>query len=141
MDSKNIVLAGLAVGAGAVHTPVQVQKLFFLIDRNIPKLVEGPHFSFRPYNYGPFDEAVYRALEQLACEGLVELVPDYKWTSYRLTAEGQRRGEQLLASLPSDAVEYIRRVSDFVRSLSFTQLVSSIYNAYPDMRENSVFQQ
>jgi hypothetical protein len=38
------------------------------------------------------------------------------------------------------AIAYIRQASEFVRSLSFTQLVSAIYKAYPEMRENSVFQ-
>ena len=140
MDRKSIVLAGLAASGGAVHTPAQVQKLFFLIDRNIHNLVGGPYFDFMPYNYGPFDQTVYRVLEQLAVDDLVELVPDSNWTSYRLTAGGQKIGEGLLESLSSDAADYIRRVSEFVRRLSFTQLVSSIYEAYPEMRENSVFQ-
>jgi uncharacterized protein len=140
MDRRSIVLAGLAPGGGAAHTPVQVQKLFFLIDKNIAELVEGPHYNFRPYNYGPFDETVYRDLEQLATEGLVELIPEYKWTSYRLTDDGQKQGQQILGAMRSDAIDYIKRASEFVRTLSFTQLVSSIYNAYPDMRANSVFQ-
>jgi hypothetical protein len=140
MDSKEIVLAGLAPACGAVHTPVQVQKLFFLIDRNISDQVDGPHFNFVPYNYGPFDHSVYRVLEELAVEGYVELVRDGTWTSYRLTQQGQELGTTKLQSLPTPAVDYIKRASQFVRSLSFTQLVSAIYRDYPDMRENSVFQ-
>ena len=94
----------LRLRIGAVHTPAQVQKLFFLIDRNIHNLLGGPCFDFMPYNYGPFDQTVYRVLEQLAVDDLVELVPDYNWTSYRLTAGGQKIGEGLLESLSSDAV-------------------------------------
>lgn len=140
MDRRNFVLAALSVANGAIYTPVQVQKLFFLIDREIPKLVSGPHFAFEPYNYGPFDQEVYRELEALETDGYVELVPQSTWSSYRLTDKGQARGEKYLAKLDKKASSYICQASEFVRSLSFTQLVSAIYKAYPKMRENSVFQ-
>jgi hypothetical protein len=141
MTRKDIVLAALAPARGSPHTPVQVQKLLFLVDRNISKLVGGPYFNFQPYNYGPFDKAVYEVLEGLAGEGLVELCPDWKWNNYRLTEAGQKLGEKFLGSLKEDAREYIQRASDFVRSVSFTELISAIYKAYPEMRRNSVFQE
>ena len=134
------MLAALSVAGGATHTPVQVQKLFFLIDQEISKHIGGKHFDFEPYNYGPFDRAVYQELEMLAAKGYVEFVPQSTWSSYRLTEDGQAKGEEYLAKLDKKAVSYIRDVSEFVRSLSFTQLVSAIYKAYPKMRENSVFQ-
>ena len=52
MDRRDYVLATLS--AGGEHTsfsPAQVQKLFFLIDREIPQWVGGPHFRFEPYDY------------------------------------------------------------------------------------------
>lgn len=140
MKRRNLVLAGLAAGGGAIHTPVQIQKLFFLIDKNISKLVDGPHFNFKPYNYGPFDSDVYREIEGLASEGFVELVREDSWASYVLTTSGQEEGTKILDSLPDKAKDYIKRASQFVRSLPFTQLVSAIYKAYPEMQENSVFQ-
>ena len=140
MKRRNLMLAAMSVANGEVHTPVQVQKLFFLIDKEIPKLVSGPHFDFKPYNYGPFDQDVYRELELLATAGLVELVPQSTWSSYRLTQEGQSKGDKYFGVLKPKASEYIAEASKFVRSLSFTQLVSAIYKAYPKMRERSVFQ-
>ena len=140
MERRNIVLAGLAAGGCAAHTPVQVQKLFFLIDKNISELIEGPHFDFKPYNYGPFDPTVYRELEGLVTEGHLELVRNYSWASYALTTSGQELGFNLLEALPYKAKDYIKQASQFVLRLSFTQLVSAIYKAYPDMQENSVFQ-
>lgn len=140
MDRRHLMLAALSVANGATHTPVQVQKLFFLIDQEIPNLVNGPHFAFEPYNYGPFDQEVYRELEILAMDGYVEMVPQSTWSSYRLTDEGQTEGAKHLAELDQKAISYIRQASEFVRTHSFTQLVSAIYKAYPSMRENSVFQ-
>ena len=52
----------------------------------------------------------------------------------------KKEGESLLNTLDDKAIDYIRTVSTFVRSLTFTQLVAAIYRAYPAMRERSVFQ-
>jgi len=138
---EEIILAALAPAKGKALTPVQVQKLFFLIDKNIAKLVGGPHFDFKPYNYGPFDKAVYDELERQRAAGNVELVPERTWNDFRLTEEGQARGEAILPDLPAKARDYIERAVEFVMRLSFSQLVASIYKAYPDMRVNSVFQE
>ena len=139
MTKKEIILAVLAPAKGSRHTPVQVQKLLFIIDKEIPALVNGPHFNFQPYNYGPFDKAVYDELMELASEGYVETIPENTWLSYRLTQTGQEEGDRLLGSLQADAQEYIGKASQFIRSLSFSQLVSAIYKAYPEMQVNSVF--
>lgn len=118
-----------------------MQKLLFLIDRNIPNLTGGPHFDFQPYHYGPFDKAVYEGLDELSTNGLVDVVFQNSWRSYRLTVQGQQQGNEFLATLPDKAQVYIHRVSEFVRRLGFAQLVSAIYHAYPEMRKNSVFQE
>ena len=138
MKRSDFVLAVLSVANGAPHTPVQVQKLFFLIDKKIPELVGGPHFKHTAYDYGPFDVAVYNELSSLEDTGDLETL-NTRVKQYRLTKQGQINGEIFFNSIDSKAQEYIKRLSEFVRSLSFAQLVSAIYEAYPDMRENSVF--
>ncbi len=138
MTPRDIVLAALAPAGGKRHSPVQVQKLLFLLDREAASLLNGPHFRFVPYNYGPFDKAVYRELETLDQEELVTISAEGWRQSYALTPAGQNEGEQLLDKLPAKAQDYIRHASDFVRSLNFSQLVSAIYKAYPDMQENSI---
>ena len=139
MTRQELVLAALSPAKGELYTPVQVQKLFFLIDENISRTVGGPHFHFEPYHYGPFDQTVYAELDRLARMGLVDVTRG-RWNTYRLTLAGQAKGEELLNSLDAPAAAYIRSVSKFVRDLTFTQLVAAIYRAYPAMRERSVFQ-
>lgn len=141
IDRKALVLAGLAAGGECTYTPVQVQKLFFLIDRNAAHLLGGPCFNFEPYNYGPFDADVYRTLEGLQADGLVEIAKDGTMNTYRPTEQGKQEGEKALGLYDPKLSEYIKHISEFVRSLSFNQLVSAIYKAYPDMKQNSVFQQ
>lgn len=142
MHKASYVLCGLTPAQRTAHSPVQVQKLFFLLDKGIGGCVGGPFFNFEPYHYGPFDQEVYRTLEELTAEGLVEieLEPCGRWNAYRLTPEGQKKGDELLTKFPDEVQQFIRDVSGFVRKLSFAQLVSAIYKAYPEMKANSVFQ-
>lgn len=141
MKREEVVLVALSAGSGAMHSPVQIQKLLFLLDQNIGPQLGGPHFNFQPYNYGPFDKSVYEVLEQLSYDNLVRIVSNRTWKEYALTEMGRVKGEKVLESLPNEIKSYINKVSFFVRNLSFTQLVSAIYKAYPDMRQNSVFQE
>lgn len=141
ISREEVVLAALAPAGGTPHTPVQVQKLLFLLDRNLSPSLGGAKFNFQPYHYGPFDRSVYSTLEGLAQQGMVEITQNSgNWRDYRLTSEGQVCAGQVLAGLDERARSYIERVSAFVRSLSFPDLVSAIYKAYPEMRERSVFQ-
>ena len=141
MEQREIVLGALASSLGAEFTPVQVQKLFFLLNKNISTHIGGPVFAFTPYDYGPFDQNVYHTLNQLALEGLVEIidVPGRQWKKYSLTEAGVEEGRRYLQTLPQIVQDYIRQVSDYVRSLTFMQLVSAIYKNYPEMKVNSVF--
>ncbi len=141
MDRKQIVLAAMSTGNCDLYTPVQVQKLFFLIDRNVAEKLQGhAFFNFEPYNYGPFDREVYTTLNELTWDGYVETVPQGTWTSYKLTDKGQDIGAKILDSIPENLRNYIRNVSQFVRKLSFSELVRAIYKKYPEMRVNSAFQ-
>jgi hypothetical protein len=137
-----IVLAALAAGQGETHSPVQVQKLLFLVDKRLPTHTGGPHFDFEPYHYGPFDSAVFSVLDKLEKQGLVQIdrEPDRRWRSYRLTPAGQTKGDEILRSLAEPVSGYIVKLSKFVRGQTFAQLVSAIYKAYPETRINSVFQ-
>lgn len=143
-DRQKIVLAAMAAESGAEFAPVQVQKMFFLIDETIAEEIGGRQFAFEPYDYGPFDKAVYQELEALERTGLlnVEQVAYYagRRRYYSLTPLGQEEGTKALQALPSIASDYIAKLSPWVRSLSFAQLVGTIYNAYPHMRENSIFE-
>jgi uncharacterized protein len=143
MRRPDFVLAALSVAEGASFTPAQVQKLFFLLDRNIAPLLGGEQFHFVPYDYGPFDHDVYRELEQLNQLGLVEIsfASNDRLKLYRLSPRGLENGLRLLSELADGARSYAQRASEWVLAQSFASLVTGIYNAYPDMRVNSVFRE
>lgn len=140
MERADILLAGLAAGGeNATFTPVQVQKLFFLLDREASHLIQGPYFNFSPYDYGPFDRSVYDGLDALARSNLVRVQSTGRYRVYSLSQAGYQEGAARLNALSAATRAYIANVANWVRQLSFEQLVASIYNRYPEMKVNSVF--
>jgi hypothetical protein len=142
MGRGELVLALLASAAGRAYSPAQLQKTAFLVTRNMPGLVtEGPGFDFQPYDYGPFDKDVYNEASALKQQGFAEIsqAPWGRWVMYAATQAGIERGQQVLAELPAATQEYLRSVSNWALSQSFKSLVKAIYDAYPEMRVNSIF--
>jgi hypothetical protein len=142
MTRRDVMLAIMAAADGQAFTPVQIQKAAFLVTQNLPGLLnEGAPFNFTPYDYGPFDAAVYAVAEELQALGLAQVnQTSGRWRTYAANEMGVDAGRRILGQLPEGHAEYVRRVSTWVRSMDFATLVRSIYEAYPDMRRNSVFQ-
>lgn len=142
-NKHKVMLAAMAAANGEAYTPAQIQKLLFLIDTNLAqRYLGGRQFSFEPYDYGPFDADVYRVADQLATEELVEVNRNDStgFRTYEATPKGVEAGEQCLEQMKPEARQYMRDASHWVRSMSFSDLISSIYAAYPEMKVNSVFQ-
>ena len=138
MKRPEVVLTAMAAGgAGTQFDPVRVQKLLFLVDKEIPQFVEGPHFDFKPYNYGPFDGAVFQELDALSMENEVS-IDHNRYRLYSLTDSGHARSAAMLAELPQEIACYLQDVAQWVLSQTFRQLLAAIYQRYPDMAVNSI---
>ena len=138
---KEMMLAALAAVPGAVYEPAQVQKLFFLLDEELAEFLGGKWFDFRPHDYGPFDAAVYRELENLARMNLAQILRgNGPRRRFLLTAAGYEEGEKLFEGIDDETRGKLRKISSWIRKVSFRELISEIYKYYPHMRENSVFQ-
>jgi uncharacterized protein YwgA len=138
MDPKDLLLACLSVAGKESYQPVQIQKLVFLLQE---KGIKEEVFNFIPFDYGPFDPQIYKSLEELSDEGLVEIIgePFAKNRRYRLKSEGVEKAKAALNKLSPDNQEYAARLFHWMKGLSFAQLVGAVYADYPKMRENSVF--
>ncbi len=142
MKKVNFILATLSVAGFKSFTPVQVQKLLFLLDDKISSSVGGPLFDFVPYDYGPFDKKIYRIMDSLCQEGYVK-IHGRSWhtrRTYQLTNKGLETGRSHFEELPNKSKEHSQQLVQWLLQLSFSQLMSFIYENYPDMRVNSVFQ-
>ncbi len=122
-------------------TPVQIQKVLFLLGKEIPTAVSDSFYLFIPHNYGPFSKQVYSDAERLAVNGLVAIErPIGGYQEYRITAAGANVARALVAQADPRAITYLRNVVSWAQNQTFSGLIRAIYNKYPEFRANSVFQ-
>lgn len=136
------LLLALGFSTGGL-TPVQLQKVLFLLGERRKNVVGPDYYTFKPYNYGPFSQAIYSDVDLLASfleQVEVDESRGRQLRSYRLTASGAQRVKELAKSAPAEGVAYLREVVPWAQQLTFADLVRAIYDAYPRMRAKSVFQ-
>lgn len=135
------LLLSLLPATGRGLTPVQLQKVLFVFGQRAGAAVGADFYSFQPYHYGPFDAQIYSDAEFLAAHGLVTIEPTggQSLRTYALTLTGRELTENLSASGNTKAVDFLARVVQWAQRLTFAQLVRSVYESFPAMRENSVF--
>lgn len=119
-------------------------KAMFLVQRKLQEVFdEDAGFDFRAYKYGPFDEGVYEALEDLERKRLITITPPEKHRhrrdekKYELTEKGQDFGDTLLADIGQDKRDLLSWVKNEQASRPLGSLLSYVYNRYPDMTTNS----
>ena len=123
MEKADVLLAALASGNVETYTPADVQRLLFLISRQIPEAIDSPPFKFTVCDYGPFDPRVYGLLEELELDSYVSVSPQGRWREVTLTPAGRKRAAEMLDQLPADTVDYMRRASRFVVAKSTRTLM------------------
>lgn len=143
MKRKDWNLLVLAAAKGKPLTPVQLQKVLFLIGQNVRVRFRRGFYKFIHYDYGPFDAAVYQDAELLEMDGkaCIMPVPGRRWSKYAATPEGLETAQQLRKRLPQWVVDYVDDLVEWARPLSFQDIVRAIYKAYPEYKVNSVFQE
>jgi uncharacterized protein len=144
LSRHEVALVILSLANGEPFTPVQIQKALFLAsDKARDAFRPDSHYNFQPYDYGPFDWQVYADVEMLERHGLAQigLNPDGRWKTYAATGSGIAAAQRFSERLTPNQIEMLRRIVRLVRSLSFTELVSSIYRGYPEMQVRSVFRE
>lgn len=140
MKRQDWTLLAISFANGRGLSAVQLQKVLFLLERGVPKEIGKPFYKFVPYNYGPFDSAVYKDADRLALQNLVNISkPTGRYAVYKVTPEGATLARQLEDEAPPRALKHLRNVITWVQELSFAELVRAIYTRYPDMKANSVF--
>ena len=142
MDKKDLLLMAVSAGQGTGLTPVQLQKVLFLIGESKLQGLPTVYYEFEPYNYGPFQVGVYLDADDLTLEGYVAEIPvaGKSWSAYSITPAGKERAQQAELEAGPVLAGYIKALVQWAKSLSFSELLRAIYAQYPDFRKNSVFQ-
>lgn len=122
-------------------TPAQLQKSLFLFQKAFGRQV-GDFYEFTPYNYGPFDKSVYTDAEALITDKLVGKADgnaNHTWSIYAITSAGKSKADELLGELDPKMSRHLKKIVTWAQGLSFQQLISTIYQHYPEYKVNSVF--
>jgi len=137
---RHWVLLAIAAAEGEPLTPVQLQKSLFLLGKLSEKKPKD-FYNFVPYNYGPFDAAIYHDAERLSEDGLIIIrqSPGQRWNEYAATASGLTHAKELEAEIPARTAKHLRRLVAWTRPFSFQELVRLIYKLFPAYRVQSVF--
>lgn len=138
MNRGDLLLKIIVAADGKPVTPVQLQKVAFLLGEEHRDEMPEDYYSFRKYDYGPFSAAVYADAEQLEREGLVTISINSRggWREYSVTVAGIAAD---LYGIPDGVASYIEDTVQWAMRLSFQQLVREVYKRFPQFRENSVF--
>lgn len=140
MNRRDWLLLTIAAGGGDGLDPVQLQKGLFLLGARGRQYVGHGFYRFVPHNYGPFSKEIYEDAEQLAAEGLItkERRSRRPWSAFTITDAGRDRAN-LIAQGSDKGAQFLASTVNWVKTLSFNDLVQTIYKLYPQYRANSVF--
>ena len=141
LTRQDWLLLALSKSPGGALSPVQIQKALFLFNQEAGGSIGTEFYSFEPYDYGPFDAAIYVDLRRMMNGGHVrgEWRPGRRWKSYTITRHGRRAALVLEHDADARLTEFLGRIVVWVKGRSFSDLLRSVYAAYPEFAVNSVF--
>jgi Type I restriction modification DNA specificity domain len=89
-------------------------------------------YHFVPYKYGPFARELYQDLATLAAEGFIAVTEtDEERTEIALVPSTEATVQEVIGKLPEDLRADITRVLERYGSLSYNQLLTTVYETYP----------
>ena len=141
LTRQDWLLLALSKSPGGAMSPVQIQKAMFLFGQGAGDSIGTDYYSFQPYDYGPFDAAIYSDLRRMTGRGHVrgEWNPDRSWKTWTVTDSGRKAALVLANDADARLAEYLGRIVTWVRGRSFSDLLRSVYAAHPEFAVNSVF--
>lgn len=142
MNRADWLLLIIAAAKGQPLTPVQMQKIPFLVSKDLYTHLPQDFYAFEPHDYGPFSNDISKDVTRLIEKGVVafSINPVGYWKEYRVTEIGLATAQQLKTNIPNEAISYIENVTAWARALSFQEFVRAIYQKYPEYRKHGVFQ-
>ena len=141
LTRQDWLLLALSKSPGGGMSPVQIQKALFLFSQEVGGSIGPEFYSFEPYDYGPFDAAIYVDLRRMMTVGHVrgEWSLGRDWKNYTTTKSGRNAARVLENDADARLTEFLGRIVVWVKGRSFSDLLRSVYAAHPDFAVNSVF--
>ena len=139
MRKVDWLLAAIAQAGDRGLSPIQIQKTMFLLKMEAAAHMPSHFYTFEPYNYGPFDAAIYRDVDLLVLGGLVREEAAGSYKKYVITAAGLKQANSLIAKLSTKPKKYLQSLVGWISKVSFHQLLRSVYAKYPKYATKSLF--
>ncbi len=116
-------------GIGAV----KLQKVLFVIGRELPAHLTRRFYTFLAQTYGPHSPALTQHLDELHQSGLIEVfIPEGSDTCYVVTERGRERARRLANRLDWQSRAKVTEITRWVQNSSLCSLIKEICNRYPD---------
>jgi uncharacterized protein YwgA len=142
MSPRDRLLLFIALdGAPRGLDPIRLQKGMFLFAMSDESEADDS-YRFVPYSYGPMSSQIYRDLEVLLEEGLIEAEPveGQSWSRYSATESGLISARDQLRNEPSQtAAQRLYEIKVDVSSHTYQEVLNDVYDRYPEFASKSVF--
>jgi len=132
---KLIILLVFLKNKEPIPGKLWLQKEFFLIAKNIPKLED--EIDYGPHLKGPFSENVDEALDDLEKTGIVTIKGKYDG-NIELSGIGNKLALEVKSEVPRNIEKMMEDIKTFLNDLSERELLAYIYSSFPKMTEESV---
>ena len=119
---------------GRIHL---IKELFAIITTNIGKTLLSD-LNFEPDNFGPFDESIFAALDNLHDANLIQYISSKDYSKIELTDEGKIVADQLWKKLKPEVQELFTYVKINYNHKSSDAILNEIYSLFPEMAKNSI---
>lgn len=169
VDDAIVLLIGSDPGpkekAGEIRGITRLEKLVFLLEKETKAgSLMTEKADFEAYNFGPFSQKVYQALNTLSAAGLVRDTAEksasnedqyevsqvvgmdaapapYATRDFELTDVGREYYQALVSELPKEAVEEVTHLRRKFAGWSLRQLVRYVYERHDDYTVNSLIRE
>ena len=117
LDRSTLLLVLLAGSPGRPFYEAQLQMAVFRALTGLPDLIDCDAFDFVPSPYGMRDANIVADLEALQLSGDASIRPAGvgRWASYAASAEGQKRGTEIIGGIDMAARRCLLQISSDVR--------------------------
>ena len=139
MNRRDWLLSAIAQAGNKGLSPIQIQKIMFLLRMEAADYVGRGFYAFEPYNYGPFSSVIYKDVDRLVYSGMLREQKSDSYNIYVATTAGRDRANVLIGQLDKRARDYLSKLVRWVISVDFGQLLRSIYAKYPKYAAKSLF--
>lgn len=132
MNKTKFILTILSLLKNYTFSTLQIQKLFFLLEKRLGTSL----FEFKPYSYGPYSFELQNYIDTMVEDNQIRIKNIDRINHYKINENDILEIESFF---DEPKRQFVIKLANFVKNLTFKELSMSIYKEFPEMAVNSVF--